>query len=404
MHAGHRLAWSTAASPLWGEHYGRLRLSAVHQRRCTASPQALSQEADAYLIRCERRLGARAASRFDVPTAKGAGTVMVMGCEPWARITGVGAHRPRRVVTNEELCRVIDSSDEWIRRRSGIRTRRFADEDETLAMMAASAAGKALAQAGLQSADVDCVIAATMSYLYQAPPLASEITALLGAAPAAAFDVSAACSGFCHALSLARDMVSSGSAGNVVVAAAERMSDIVDPADRDTAFIFGDGAGAAVVSRAERPGIGAVVWGSDPAGIQNIRQEFSWDSLKNAAGGQWPYLRMTGPQVFRWAISAIPEVAARALAASGVRPDELAALIPHQANLRISEALATSLKLPAHVRIARDVVDMGNTSAASIPLAMDRMIASGEVPSGALALLIGFGSGMGYAAQVVELP
>jgi 3-oxoacyl-[acyl-carrier-protein] synthase-3 len=331
--------------------------------------------------------------------------VMVAGREGrGARITGVGAYRPRRVVTNEELCRVVDSSDEWIRRRTGIRARRFAGRDETLAVMAASAAGKALAQAGLQPADVDCVIAATMSYLHQAPPLASEITGLLGAAPAAAFDVSAACSGFCHGLSLARDMVSAGSAGNVVVAGAERMSDIVDPADRDTAVIFGDGAGAVVVSRAERPGIGAVVWGSDPAGLHNIEQEFSWDTLKSAAGGRWPYLRMTGPVVFRWAIGTVPEFAARALAASGVRPDELAALIPHQANLRISEALAAALKLPAHVRVARDVVDMGNTSAASIPLAMDRMIAGGEVPGGALALLVGFGAGMGYAAQVVELP
>jgi 3-oxoacyl-[acyl-carrier-protein] synthase-3 len=317
---------------------------------------------------------------------------------------GIGAYRPQRIVSNEEVCRRVDSSDEWIRRRTGIRTRRFADSSETLPVMAASAATKALAQAGLTNADVDCVVAATMSYLYQAPPLAPQIVGLLGSTPAAAFDVSAACSGFCLALSLANDIVSMGTARHVVVVGVERMSDIIDPADRSTAFIFGDGAGAVVVGEADRPGIGRTVWGSDPAGQHAIEQEFSWRGLRVSDGAQWPYLRMSGPEVYRWVIRTIPEVARRTLAASGLKIDDLAAVIPHQANLRICDAIATSLGLPDHVRIARDIVDMGNTSAASIPLAMERMLASGEVASGGLALLIGFGSGLGYAAQVIELP
>lgn len=321
----------------------------------------------------------------------------------YGRILGIGGYRPRRIVTNEEIGRSVRLSDEWIRRRTGIRTRRFAGPDETLAMMAAAAAGKALAQTGLAPGDVDCVMAVSMSHLYQAPPLASEITGLLGSAPAAAFDVSAACAGFCHALALANDLVSAGSAEHVVVVGAERMSDIVDPADRSTSFIFGDGAGAAVVGAAAQPGIGPVIWGSDPARLHCIEQPASWRSTRDAEG-PWPYLQMAGPEVYRWAITTMPQMARQALAAAGLRAGDLAAFIPHQANARICDALAAALELPAHVRVARDVVDMGNTSAASIPLAMERMLEAGEVPGGAPALLIGYGSGLGYAAQVAALP
>jgi 3-oxoacyl-[acyl-carrier-protein] synthase III len=322
----------------------------------------------------------------------------------YGRILGIGGYLPRRIVTNEEICRTVQSSDEWIRRRTGIRTRRFAGPDETLAMMAAAAAGKALAHAGLTPGDVDCVIAASMSHLSQAPPLAAEITGLLESAPAAAFDVSAACAGFCYSLAIANDIISAGSAEHVVVVGSERMSDIVDPTDRSTAFIFGDGAGAAVVGPGDRPGIGPVSWGTDPAGRHLIEQRPSWQDIRDTAGEPWPYLRMSGPEVYRWVIKTMPQTAQRTLAAAGLGIGDLAAFIPHQANLRISEALAAALDLPAHVRVARDIVDMGNTSAASIPLAMERMLIAGEVPSGAPALLIGFGSGLGYAAQVATLP
>lgn len=323
----------------------------------------------------------------------------------YSRIVGVGAYRPRRIVTNEEICRhIADSSGEWIRRRSGIRTRRFADPDETLAMMAAAAAGKALAHAGLTVGDVDCVLAASMSHLYEAPPLAPEITGMLGSAPAGAFDVSAACAGFCYALAVASDHVAAGTANHVVVVGTERMSDIVDPRDRATSFIFGDGAGAVVVGPAERPRIGRVVWGSDPSGLHDIEQRGSWRVMRDDPDAAWPYLRMSGPEVFRWVTRTMPEVARQALTAAQVRVDDLAAFIPHQANLRISQSLATALRLPPHVRVAMDVVDMGNTSAASIPLAMERMLAAGEAASGDAVLLLGFGSGLGYAAQVAWLP
>jgi 3-oxoacyl-[acyl-carrier-protein] synthase-3 len=270
-------------------------------------------------------------------------------------------------------------------------------------MMAAAAAGKALAQAGLTPGDVDCLIAASMSHLYQAPPLASQIAGLLGTAPAA-FDVSAACAGFCYSLAIANDIISAGSAEHVVVVGTERMSDIIDPTDRSTAFIFGDGAGAAVVGPADQPGIRPVVWGSDPTGMHSIEQRSSWKEIGGTAAEAWPYLRMAGPEVYRWVVTTMPQTAQQALDAAQLQADDLAAFIPHQANLRISEALAKALNLPAHVRVARDVIEMGNTSAASIPLAMERMLTAGELPSGAPALLLGFGSGLGYAAQVVTLP
>jgi 3-oxoacyl-[acyl-carrier-protein] synthase III len=320
-----------------------------------------------------------------------------------ARIVGVGGYRPRRVVTNEHFGATIGLSDEWITRRTGIKTRRFAAPDETLAMMAAAAADKALAQAGLAAADVDCVIAASMSHLLQAPPLAAEITGLLGSAPAAAFDIGAAMAGFCHALALASHLVSAGTARHVVVVGTERMSDIVDPADRSTSFIFGDGAGAVVVGPADWPGIGQVVWGSNPAGRHYIEQQAPWHAAGGTEGGP-AFLRMAGQEVYRWAIQAMPDVARQAMAVEGLTAADLRAFIPHQSNLRICDALATALDLPAHVEVARDLVDMGNTSAASIPLALERMLASGIVASGSLALLAGYGAGLGYAAQVAWLP
>ncbi|HUN31553.1 MAG TPA: beta-ketoacyl-ACP synthase 3 [Trebonia sp.] len=339
----------------------------------------------------------------DAP-AGGQGRILTQQGGRHARIMGVGGYRPRRVVTNEHFDRTLGLSDQWITRRTGIKTRRFAAPDETLAVMAAAAADKALAQAGLGAASVDCVIVASMSHLRQAPPLAAEITGLLGSAPAAAFDVGAAMAGFCYALTLASHLVSAGTARHAVVIGTERMSDIIDPADQSTSFIFGDGAGAVVVGPADRPGIGQVVWGSHPAGIHSIEQQAPWQPSGDPGDGPPPYLRMAGQEVYRWAIQAMPDVARKAMAVEGLTAADLAAFIPHQSNLRICDALATALDLPEHVRVARDLIDMGNTSAASIPLAMERMLASGEVASGSLALLAGYGAGLGYAAQVVWLP
>ncbi|MGH3487632.1 MAG: beta-ketoacyl-ACP synthase III [Actinopolymorphaceae bacterium] len=319
-----------------------------------------------------------------------------------ARILGVGGYRPSRIVTNDEICERIASSDEWIRTRSGIVSRRWATPEETVASMSVAAGGKALADAGVQADQIDCVLVSTVSHLSQTPAISTTIAAELGTRGVAAFDISAACAGFCYGIELAQSMVRTGSATYVLVIGVERLSDLTDLTDRSTAFLFGDGAGAALVGPSDEPGIGPVVWGSDGHQADVIRQEETWDDA--LAAGEFPHLTMQGNQVFRWASYAMAKVAQQALDAAGVSPDDLDAFIPHQANMRITDAMAKALQLPGHVVIARDIAEQGNTSAASIPLAMERMLAAGEVKSGDTALIIGFGAGLVYAAQVIRIP
>lgn len=319
------------------------------------------------------------------------------------RILGVGAYRPRRVVDNEEVCRHIDSSDEWIRSRTGIVTRRWAGPDETLGFMAEQAAAKAIAAAGLSPDDITCVIAATFTHLMQTPAVATEIAHRIGATAAPGFDVSAGCAGFVHGLVLASDSVRARG-GYVLVVGVERMSDILDLTDRSTAFIFGDGAGAVVVGPSDTPGIGPVVWGADGSQADAIRQSVPWDVLRDDPGHPFPALRQDGQRVFRWAVFEMAKVAVRALEAAGVAPDELDAFIPHQANVRIIDRMTRSIGLPDRVTVAKDIVTSGNTSGASVPLAMEAVLCSGAAASGGTALLLGYGAGLSYAAVVVTLP
>lgn len=321
-----------------------------------------------------------------------------------AGIRGIGAYRASRVVPNSDLVEAIDSSDEWIQQRTGIKTRRFADEHETLLSMSVEAAKNALKSASVDAGDVDAVIVATISHLTQTPALAPMVAAEIGAPSPVAFDVSAACAGFCTALAVARDLVIAGSARNVVVIGAERLSDITSLNDRSTAFIFADGAGAAVVGPAEVAGIGPVVWGSDGENAALIKQDVNWDDAVRDGVDEMPHLVQEGAAVFRWASFEMAKIAREAIEAAGITPEQLDVFVPHQANNRIIDALARAAKLPANVRIARDVIDQGNVSAASVPLALDRMIAEGDAKSGDLALLIGFGAGLAYAAQVVRVP
>ncbi|MBC7276710.1 beta-ketoacyl-ACP synthase III [Nocardioides sp.] len=320
---------------------------------------------------------------------------------PHARILGVGGYRPTRVVPNSEIVDLIDSSDEWIRTRSGITERRWANEDETVQMMSVAASRKALEHAGIGIDQIDCVLVATVSHLRQTPAVAALIADELGADHPAAFDVSAACAGFCHGIAMASDLVRGGSAKHVLVIGVERLSDITNPHDRGTAFIFADGAGAAVVGPSDEPGIGPVVWGSSGDKADMI-QTPDWFVANEAK--EIPWLTMDGNPVFRWAAFAMAKVGQEALEKAGITADELDCFVPHQANMRIVDALARSMKLPATVEIARDIATMGNTSAASVPLALERMIEQGQAKSGDTALLIAFGAGLVYAAQVVVVP
>ncbi|MFE6649897.1 beta-ketoacyl-ACP synthase III [Nocardioides sp. NPDC057772] len=320
---------------------------------------------------------------------------------PHARILGVGGYRPSRVIPNSEIVDLIDSSDEWIRTRSGIVERRWANDEETVQMMSVAASRKALDQAKISIDQIDCVIVATVSHMRQTPAVAALIADELGANNPAAFDVSAACAGFCHGIAMANDFIRGGSARHVLVIGVERLSDITNPHDRGTAFIFADGAGAAVVGPSEEPGIGPVVWGSSGDKAELI-QTPDWFEANEAK--ETPWLTMEGNPVFRWASFAMAKVGQEALEKAGITADELDCFVPHQANMRIVDALARSMKLPETVKIARDIATMGNTSAASVPLALERMIEEGQAQSGDTALLIAFGAGLVYAAQVVVLP
>ncbi|MFL6061941.1 MAG: beta-ketoacyl-ACP synthase III [Marmoricola sp.] len=323
---------------------------------------------------------------------------------PHAAILGLGVDRGKRVVPNSEIVGPIDSSDEWIQQRSGIKERRWIGPEETLESMSLAAARRALASAGIEPAQVDAVVLATCTNTQQITALAPRIAHLLGTQSPAAFDISAACAGFCHGLGLASDMVRGGTAKHVLVIGAERLSPLVSEADRGTAFIFGDGAGAVVVGPSEAPGIGPVVWGSDGEQHSAIELSADWVDAFAADEPALPHLTMDGAAVFRWAAYEMAKVAQETLDRTGISVEDLDLFVPHQANMRITDAMARAMKLPEHVRIARDVAEQGNTSAASIPLALDRMYAEGEARSGDLALLIAFGAGLSYAAQVVRVP
>ncbi|MFF7585864.1 beta-ketoacyl-ACP synthase 3 [Kitasatospora purpeofusca] len=322
----------------------------------------------------------------------------------YAVITALGAHRPVTEITNHDLPRHLDTDDLWIRTRTGIQSRRVASPDETIVTMGSSAAKRALAAAALPASRIDAVIVATMSHTGQTPSTAVEIAQRIGCPPVPAFDVNAACAGFSYILELARCMVTSHAMRHVLAIGAERMTDIVDPHDRTTAVIFADGAGAGIVSHAQSPGLFPAEWGSDGTLRDLLAQKPSWAEFRDDTDKQPPYLRMSGQALFRWAVTSLPPVANTALNKAGFRPEELAAFIPHQANARITHALARALALEPHVTIADDIATQGNTSAASIPLAMHALLTSGRAEPGAPALLLGFGGGVTFSAQVARLP
>lgn len=326
-----------------------------------------------------------------------------------SQILSVGSYRPKRLVPNSDIVDLIDSNDEWIQQRTGIQSRRFAGPDETIITMAQAACESALKRANLTMSDIDTLILATITYPFQAPSAATDLINVLGNPKAAAFDISAACAGFCYGVAMASDLVRTGSAKNVLVVGVEKISDFTDPSDRATAFIFGDGAGAVVIGRSDEARIGPVVWGSDADSRDAILMNPAYTEFRNSPDKGvseigWPNISQQGQAVYRWAVFTVSKVGIKALEAAGVRPDELGAFIPHQANMRIIESMAKAIKIPSNVVIADDIRVNGNTSAASIPLAMDVLLEKHPELHGTLALLIGYGAGLVFAAQVVQLP
>ncbi|WP_291381210.1 beta-ketoacyl-ACP synthase III [Demequina sp.] len=321
----------------------------------------------------------------------------------YSRLSGLGVFRGENSVPNDDIIGPIDSSDEWIRKMTGIATRVRANADTTVIDMAEAASRQAIERAGIEADEVDAVILSTITFPHITPGGAPVLADRLGIT-AAAFDISAACAGYCYGIGQADSLVRSGQARNVLVVGAEKMSEFIDPADRSISYLLGDAAGAVVVGASDTPAIGPTVWGSDGAGAHLVRQTASWLEYRDVPGTAFPTLFQEGPSVYKWASFKMAPVAMEAMEAAGVTPADINAFIPHQANIRIIDQMVKQIGLPDHVAIARDIVDSGNTSAASIPLATERLLRDGDVQSGDLALQIGFGAGLVYAAQVVVLP
>ncbi|WP_060177753.1 beta-ketoacyl-ACP synthase III [Streptomyces sp. IMTB 1903] len=310
-----------------------------------------------------------------------------------SRVVALGHYQPAKVLTNEDLAAMVDTTDEWIRSRVGIRTRHMAGPDEPVDELAYHAAGKALAGAGLTPDDIDLVLVATSTAIDRSPNMAARVAAKLGmGASPAVMDINVVCSGFTHALATADHAIRAGSATRALVIGADKMTEITDWADRTTCVLTGDGAGAAVVEACEEPGIGPVLWGSVPQMGNAVRIE-----------GSPPVFAQEGQSVYRWTTSQLPPLARKVCEKAGVAPEELAAVVLHQANLRIIEPLAAKIGAVNAV-VARDVVESGNTSAASIPMALSKLVQRGEIPTGAPVLLFGFGGNLSYAGQVISCP
>jgi len=316
-----------------------------------------------------------------------------------ARIIGTGGYLPERVVRNEEFARWLDTSDAWIRERTGIVERRFAAESQTASDLALEAARAALAAADTDAGALDLIVVATSTPDCIFPSTACLLQAKLGCRGAAAFDIQAVCSGFVYALATADGFIRAGAARRALVVGAEVFSRILDWNDRSTCVLFGDGAGAVVLAADTRPGIHASVLRADGSHAALLAVPAS------VCGGRIvgsPYLRMDGREVFRFAVKALEQVARETVAAAGLTLADVDWLIAHQANLRILETTARRLGL-APERLAITVDRHGNTSAASVPLALDEYVRAGHIRSGDRVLLEGVGGGFTWGASLVTL-
>lgn len=321
----------------------------------------------------------------------------------YSKIYSLGAARGDLTVTNDEIAGPINSSDEWIRQRTGIITRKRASKNRSLMDMAVEASNEAIKKAGIAPSEIEAVIFSTITHPYQTPSAAALLADLVGANPAPAFDISAACAGYCYGIAQADALVRSGTAKYVLVVGGEKLTDFIDPTDRSISFLLGDGAGAAIVGPSDSPGISKSVWGSDGSKWSAVGMTGSLLDFRDGSGA-WPTLVQEGQTVFRWAVWEMVKVAKQALEVAGVKPEDLNAIVMHQANERIIDEMAKQLGLPENVVVAKDIKETGNTSAASIPLAMHALLQQGQINSGDLALQIGFGAGLAFGAQVVVVP
>jgi len=317
----------------------------------------------------------------------------------YSRIVGTGSYLPPRIMTNAEFAARLDTSDEWIRERTGIVQRHIAAESQTSSDLALEASRAALAAAGMKSADVDLIIVATSTPDFVFPSTACLLQAKLGIANCPAFDLQAVCSGFVYALATADNFIRAGIHKSALVVGAEVFSRILDWNDRGTCVLFGDGAGAVVLAAGAQPGLHASVLHADGtyADILSVPG--------NVCGGRIvgsPYVQMQGGQVFKFAVKVLDEVARETVAAAGMRLEDIDWLIPHQANVRILEATAKRLGLPKE-KLVVTVDHHGNTSAASVPLALDEYVRAGEIRPGHRVLMQGVGGGFTWGATLATM-
>ncbi|MBM7623249.1 beta-ketoacyl-ACP synthase III [Sporohalobacter salinus] len=321
-----------------------------------------------------------------------------------AGITGVGSYVPKNILTNHDLEEMVETSDEWIKSRTGIEERRIADDDETTSDLAYKAARKALSNAELAAEDLDLILVATMTPDMPFPATACLLQDRLAAKQAAAFDLQAACSGFAYGLSVASQFIASRAYNNVLVVGAETISKILNWEDRNTCILFGDGAGAAVVQSLDSGGILANVLGADGSDSEVLKMP--------AGGSQKPaslttvennlhYMEMDGNSVFKFAVRIVDKVALEVLKKADLTPEDVDFFIPHQANIRIIEAAVKRLNLNEE-EVFINLDKYGNTSAASIPIALDEALQAGRISMGDKVLTVGFGAGLTWGANIIE--
>ena len=322
-----------------------------------------------------------------------------------ATITGWGMSVPRQIRTNTDLERMVATSDEWIVSRTGIRERRIASDAESTFTLAREAATRALQAADARPTDIDLVVVATLTPEYGFPATASLVQDTLGATRAGAFDLNAACAGFVYGVAVARSLIESGTHETILLIGADTMSRVVDWTDRSTCVLFGDGAGAVVMQATDGPGgILSTVLGSDGAGAPLLiqpaggsRQPATVETIESGAH----YLRMNGREVYKFAVTATAEAARRAMADTGIRPDDVDLFIPHQANLRIIKSAARGAGIPME-RVFVNADRYGNTSAGSIPIALCEALEAGRIQVGDRVVMVGFGAGLAWAAAAME--
>ncbi|NHI00800.1 MULTISPECIES: beta-ketoacyl-ACP synthase III [Oceanimonas] len=316
-----------------------------------------------------------------------------------SKILGTGSYLPQDVRTNADLERMVETSDQWIVERTGIRERRIAGAEETVATMSYGAALRALEAAGIEAGQLDMIVLATTSADNAFPAAACEVQAMLNVPGIPAFDLAAACAGFSYALSVADQFIKSGQARHVLVIGADALSRMCDPEDRSTIILFGDGAGAVVLGASEEPGILSTHLHADGAYGELLKLPHR---QRGVTGTEMDaYMHMKGNEVFKVAVSRLSDIVTQTLAANGIDKSELDWLVPHQANYRIINATARKLNMPIE-RVILTLDKHGNTSAASVPIALDEGVRDGRIQRGQLVLLEAFGGGFAWGSALVR--